>query len=322
MKSTPLLKSLLLALGLSIGTAACAADYPAKPIRMIVANTAGGASDILARLISGPMSDSMGVPVIVENKPGAGQTIGTAEVARAQPDGYTILLATSSSHAINPAVYKNLPYDALKDFSPVTTLALSEYALVVPSSAPHKTVADLVASNKSKQLTFASNGNGTTSHLASALLAIRSGQEFIHVPYRSSSPAMTDLMGGQVDFLIDNTATAVQNAQTGKLRILATSGAQRAAITKDIPTMQEAGVPDYEVTGWWAVLAPAGTPKDIVERLNKEVAKAVAVPSVKETMSGMGNDPVIKSPEETLAFIQGEMKKYGDIAKAINLQID
>lgn len=321
-KPSSLRKTILLAVALTACASAQAAKYPDKPITIVVANTPGGASDILARLISQPMSQDMGVPVIVENRPGAGQTIGTAEVARAAPDGYTILLATSSSHAINPAVYKKLPYDASKDFSPITTLALSEYALAVPISSPYKSVAELLQGNKRQELRFGSNGSGTTSHLASELFAMRMGTKFLHIPYRSSAQAETDLLGGQIDFLIDNTSTVLQNAQTGKLRVLATTGAKRADISKDFPTMQESGVPDYEVTGWWTVLAPAGTPRPIVDQLNAEIAKIVARPDVKERMERMGNNPVIKSPEETRKFIDEEMKKYADIAKAIHLSID
>lgn len=312
----------LLASSFALALTVHAQDYPNRPIRIVVPFVAGGATDILARLLGERMGQSMRQPFVVENKAGAGGTVATSEVAKAPADGYTLLMATSSTHGINPAVYKSLKYDALKDFAPISTVALSEYALVVPASSPYRSVAELLQGNAKKQLSFASNGNGTTSHLASALFAIRTGTEFIHVPYKASSPAMTDLMGGQVDFLIDNTSTALQNATSGRLRILATTGRERAAASKDVPTMRESGVKDFEVTGWWALMAPAGTPPSIVERLYKEVQKAVADPEAQKRMSSMGNDPMIKSPAETRAFIETEMKKFKTIATAIQLQLD
>lgn len=326
MKTTrrPVLGASLAILALTGATVAWAqGDYPAKPIRFVVPNLPGGSSDILARMIGDRMGRSMGQSVVVDNRAGAGGSVGTAEVARAAPDGYTILMGTSSSHAINQAVYPNLKYNVVKDFSLITTVALSEYALSVPSSSPFRSVQDLLKANsKDKALRYASNGNGSTTHLAAALLGMKTGNEFIHVPYKSSSAAMTDLMGGQVDFAIDNTAAAQQNATTGKIRVLATTGAVRAPSSKDIPTMREAGVADYEVIGWWVIAAPAGTPPAIVERLNKEIAKAVNEPDVKKKMEEMGNPPFLKTPAETTAFVTSEVAKFKTIADAIHLRLD
>lgn len=298
------------------------AAYPSKPIRLVAPYVAGGNSDMLARIIGERIGRSMGQSVIVDNKAGAGGSIATAEVAKAAPDGYTILLGTSSTHAINPAVYTKLRYDALNDFSPITTLALSDYALVVPSTSPYKTIQDFLKAKPAKPLQYASNGAGTTSHLASALIGVRMKQEYAHIPYKGSSPAMVDLMGGQVDFLIDNTNTALTNMPTGKLRILATTGAQRGAVTKDVPTLREAGVPDYEVVGWWVFLAPPNTPPAIVNRLNQEIIKATQDPEIRKRMADMGNEPFTKTPVETKAFIASEMKKFKVIADAIRLQLD
>lgn len=316
------LRVALMAAVLAVSLPSHADNFPSKPIRFVVPFAPGGASDVLARLVGQHMGQSMKQSIVVDNKLGAGGSIATAEVARSAPDGYTILMATSSTHGINPAIYKKLPYDAVKDFAPITTLTLSDYALVVPATSPYKTIQELIAGNKRKQLSYASNGTGTTSHLASALLGIRAGTEFMHIPYKASTPAMTDLMGGQVDFLIDNTSTAQQNLPTGKLRILATTGKQRGESSKNIPTMLESGVPDYEVVGWWAFLAPAGTPKAVVDRLHDEFAKAVEVPEVKARMVSMGYPPLIKTPAETASFISSEMDKFKRIAQAINLQLD
>ncbi|MGE0801821.1 MAG: Bug family tripartite tricarboxylate transporter substrate binding protein [Lautropia sp.] len=332
-KETSLMPSLhrcLLAVAVAAATCLTAAapaqaqdNYPDRPIRLVVAAVAGGTADILARSIAERMRQSMGQPVVVDNKPGAGQTLGTAEVARARPDGYTIQLGTSSSHAINPAVFRKLPYDVLKDFSFVTTVALSDYALSVPASSPFKSVGDLLKGNsKEKPLRYASNGNGSTSHLASALLGVKAGQEFIHVPYKSSAPAMTDLMSGQVDFLIDNTAAAQANEATGRIRILATTARERGPKSRNIPTLIEAGVPDYEVIGWFAMIAPAGTPAPIVNRLNQEIAKALNDPEVNKRMTEMGNPPLIKTPEETTAFVKSEIAKFKAVTSAIDLQLD
>lgn len=306
----------------SLPAAQAQSNYPTKPIRLVAPYVAGGNSDILARIIGERIGRSMGQSVIVDNKAGAGGSIATAEVAKAVPDGYTILLGTSSTHAINPAVYTKLRYDALNDFSPITTLALSDYALVVPSTSPYKTIQDFLKARPAQPLQYASNGAGTTSHLASALVGVKMNRVYTHIPYKGSSPAMVDLMGGQVDFLIDNTSTALTNAATGKLRILATTGAQRGNVTKGVPTLREAGVPDYEVVGWWVFLAPPNTPAEIVNRLNQEIIKATQDPDVRKRMADMGNEPFTKTPAETKDFIASEMKKFKTIANSIRLQLD
>lgn len=312
----------ILGLGTIVSTAANAADYPNKPIRLVLPYVAGGNTDVLARLLADRMGQSLKQAIIVDNKPGAGGTLATAEVARSPADGYTLLLATSSTHAVNPAVYTKLRYDALKDFAPVGMLALSEYALVVPASSPFKTIDDLLKSKAKEPLRYASNGNGTTSHLASSLLSMKANLDTIHVPYKGSTPAMIDVMGGQVDFLIDNTSTALQQLGSGKIRILATTGSTRADVTKNVPTLREAGIADYEIIGWWALMAPAGTPPAIVEQLYQEMQKAASEPEMKKRMDDMGTPPFIKNPGETRAFIESDMKKFKAVATAIKLQLD
>lgn len=311
-----------LAMGALTTFAANAASYPNKPVRLVLPYVAGGNTDVLARVMADRMGQSLKQAFVVDNKPGAGGTLATAEVARAQPDGYTLLLATSSTHAINPAVYTKLRYDALKDFAPIGMLALSEYALVVPATSPYKTIGDLLKNNSKEPLRYASNGSGTTSHLAASLLSMKANLDTIHIPYKGSTPAMTDLMGGQVDFLIDNTSTALQQMPSGKIRILATTGRRRADVTKDVPTLLEAGVPDYEIIGWWALMAPAGTPPEIVETLYQEMRKAALDPEVTKRMEAMGTPPFIRNPADTRAFIESDIKKFKAIATSIKLQLD
>lgn len=298
------------------------AAYPDHPIRMVLPYVAGGNTDVLARLLAERMGRSLKQSIVVDNKPGAGGSIATAEVARSKPDGYTILLGTSSTQAINPAVYPKLPYDAVKDFSPIGMVALSEYALAVPASSPYRTIEDLLRRGKQQPLRYASNGNGTTSHLASALLTMKAGLNATHIPYKGSTPAMTDLMGGQVDFLIDNTSTVLTQLPSGKIRLLATTGSKRADVTKNVPTLREAGLKDYEIIGWWVLEAPAGTPASIIDTLHKELALAMEDPEMRKRLDQLGMPPYVLTPEKTTEFIKADLAKFKGIAKAINLSLD
>ena len=305
--------------------AAHAQDYPspAKPIRIVMPFAAGGSGDVVARLLAQKMGDNMKTPIIIDNKGGAGGSLGAMDIAKSPPDGYNLLMGTSSTHGINPAIYSSLKYDAYKDFTFISPVALSEYALVVPADSPYHSVAELVAAAKAgKDIRYSSSGNGTTSHLAAALFATRTGANFIHIPYKSSPQALTDLIGGQVDFHITNTSAVLPYEQTGKLHILATTAKQRAEVTKNVPTMIEAGVKDYEVIGWWAMFAPAGTPAPILDRLNLEMKKALADPVLKEKMSSIGADPFYLSRADTQAFIAAELKKFKAIVDAAGAKID
>ncbi len=314
---------LLLALGCVLHAHA-ADDYPSasRPIRIVMPFAAGGSGDVVARLLAQKMGENMKATIIVDNKGGAGGSLGAMDVAKAAPDGYNLLMGTSSTHGINPAIYSSLKYDAYKDFSFISPVALSEYALVVPAASPFRTVADLVNASKTQPIRYSSSGNGTTSHLAAALLATRTGADFVHVPYKSSPQALTDLIGGQVDFHITNTAAVVPYEQTGKLRILATTAKQRAAVTKNVPTMVESGVKDYEIIGWWALFAPANTPAAILDRLNLEVQKALADPALREKMTSIGADPFYLSRKDTQTFIAGELHKFKAIVDAAGAKID
>jgi tripartite-type tricarboxylate transporter receptor subunit TctC len=296
--------------------------YPSRPIRLVVPFTPGGGSDTIGRLVGQKLSKSFNQAVVIENKPGAGGSIGTQEVARAPADGYTLLLATSSTHGINPWLYSKLSYDAIKDFAPISILATTDYALAVNSSAPAKNVEDLIKQAKATRMTYASSGNGTTSHLAAALLTKLTNASFEHIPYKSSGPALNDLLGGQVNFMFDNTSVILPHAKAGKLRILATSGAARSAVSKDIPTMMESGVANYQIIGWWALLAPGGTPQPIIEKLNKEVVKAMESADVKDRLIAIGNEPFSTSPTQAKEFIAAELNKFKPLVELAGAKLD
>jgi len=297
-------------------------DYPARPVRIVIPFTPGGGSDSLGRLVAQKLSESLKQQFIVENKPGAGGSIGTREVASAAPDGYTLLIGTSSTHGINPWIYPKLGYDALKDFAQVSMLATTEYSLSVPASLPVKSVAELIKLGQSTPTNYASSGNGTTSHLAAALFTSYSKTPFVHVPYKSSAPGLTDLLGGQVAFMFDNVSVHLPHAQTGKLRILATSGTQRTRVTPDVPTLVESGVAGYEMVGWFCVLAPAGTPPAVVSKLNREIGRILANPEVADKLKAGGNEPFAASPEETRTYIASQLQQYRKVVEAAGAKVE
>lgn len=297
--------------------------WPVKPITIVVPFTPGGGGDSLSRMLVPSLVEALGQTILIDNKPGAGGSIGAKFVANAAPDGYTLLNGTSSTHAINPWLYPRLGYDVLKDFQPITVLAISDYALGVPVNSPARTVSDLVTLHKANKLMYASSGNGTTSHLASALFANMSQSDFEHVPYKSSGPALQDLIGGQVSFFFDNTSVLMPQAKAGKLRLLATSGTSRSAATPDVPTMSEAGIRGYDVIGWWALFAPANTPQPVIDRLHKEVSTLLDSPAIRQKIISMGNivaPPM--TPDEASKFIKNEYEKFGRIVKMAGVRLD
>ena len=303
-------------LGLASAASQAQEAYPSRPIKLVVAFGPGGGSDTLARMLGQKLSDSLKQPVIIENKPGAGGSIGTREVQKAAPDGYTLILATSSTHGINPWVIKNVGYDAMKDFTHVAVFANTDYALAVPANSPYKTLADLVAAAKTKQVDYASSGNGSTSHLAGALLGQMSKTQMVHVPYKSSDTARTDVLGGQVAFMFDNTAIFLPHAKAGKVRLLATSGLARSGAAKDVPTLHEAGVPNFEVMGWFSVSGPAGLPAPIVAQLNREIQRIMALPDIKERMATLGFDITPMGVAESPAYIGKQLAAFKNMVDA------
>jgi tripartite-type tricarboxylate transporter receptor subunit TctC len=298
--------------------------WPAKPIKWIVPFAPGGTTDILARTISEKLSQALGQPVIIENKPGAGGGVGADFTAKAPADGYTIMGGTISTHAINASLYKSLPYDPIKDFAPITLIARVPNMLVVNPDVPAKNVAELIALMKANpaKYTFASSGNGTSQHLSGELFKAMAGVDMQHIPYKGSPPALQDVVGGQVTMTFDNITTAWPLAKAGKLRALAVTTAKRSAIAPDVPTLAESGLAGYEVGSWQGAFAPAGTPPEIVKRLNAEMVKIINMPDVREKLVGLGAEPVANTPEEFGALVKTEVAKWADVVKKSGAKVD
>jgi tripartite-type tricarboxylate transporter receptor subunit TctC len=316
-----------LAAGVSLAAAstlAAAQAWPAKPIKYVVPFAAGGTTDILARTISEKLSVALGQPVVVENKPGAGGGVGAAEVAKAAPDGYTIMGGTISTHAINASLYKSLPYDPVKDFAAITLIARVPNMLVINNDIPAKNVAELIALMKASpgKWSFASSGNGTSQHLSGELFKGMAGVDMQHIPYKGSPPALTDVMGGQVSMTFDNITTAWPLAKGGKLRALAVTTAKRSPVSPEVPTLAESGLPGYEIGSWQGVFAPAGTPPDIVKRLNTEIVKIINSPDVQKKLLELGAEPVGNSPEDFTALVKTEVVKWGDVVRKSGAKVD
>ena len=294
-----------------------AASYPAKPIRLVVPFPPGGATDILARAIGQRFSEVLGQPVIVDNRPGAGGNIGSELVAKAAPDGYTLLMGTVGTHAINPSLYAKMPYDHVKDFAPVILVAGVPNVLVVHPSVPARTVGEFITYAKANpgKLNFASSGSGTSIHLAGELFKVMAGVQMTHVPYKGSSPAIQDLLGGQVQLMFDNLPSALPQIKAGKLRALAVTTANRTPALPDVPTVAEAGLPGFEASSWFGVLAPAGTPPAIIARLNAEGVKWLATPEAKEKMQNLGANAAGGTPDDFAAHIRAETVKWARVVK-------
>ena len=316
-----------LVLGAGCAVLACVAaaqPWPAKPIKWVVPFAAGGTTDILARTIGEKLSASLGQPVIVENKPGAGGAVGAEFTAKAPADGYTIMGGTISTHAINASLYKALPYDPVKDFAPITMIARVPNMLVINPDVPAKSVPELIALMKAnpRKYTFASSGNGTSQHLSGELFKSTAGVDMQHIPYKGSPPALQDVVGGQVTMTFDNITTAWPLAKAGQLRALAVTTAKRSPIAPDVPTLAEAGLAGYEIGSWQGVFAPAGTPPDIVRRLNAEIVKIINTPDVREKLIGLGAEPVGNTQEEFGAFVKAEVVKWAGVVKQSGARVD
>ena len=300
-----------------VAPAAAAQAWPSQPIKFIVSQSAGGSIDIAARLIGQKLTESLGRQVIVDNRAGANGMIAGEAAARAQPDGYTFLMTSPSTLTINQHVYKKVPYDALRDFIPVTQTTSIVFALTVNAASSFRTVADLVAAARVKPdaIRFASAGIGNQSHLAAELFAAAAGVQMLHVAYKGEAPAITDLLGGQVDMIFGTAPALLPHVKSGKLRALAVGQARRAAAAPDVPSIAEAGYPAVSVTGWTGIVAPAGTPAPIIRRLHDEVVKVLALPDVRETLARAGAEPVGGTPEQFGEFIRAETLKWGAAVK-------
>ncbi len=299
------------------------ASYPDKPIRFVVPYPPGGGTDVVARIVQMRLQAALGQSVVIDNKGGAGGSLGTDIVAKAAPDGYTVLF-TLSSHTINPAIFPKLPFDTIKDFEPVGLVASLPQILVANTAVPVRTVADVVAQAKAApdKFSFASVGNGSPGHLAGEMMVIRTGAPMLHIPYRGGGPAITDVMGGQVPYLWVSIPAAAQHVKSGKLRALAVSTVKRSAAFPDVPTMQEAGVPDFEVDSWYAMLVPAKTPKAIIDKLNKALNTVLAEPAIRAQLLEQGAEAVGGTPEALGKTIAAELPKWAKLAKDANIKAD
>ena len=300
---------------------AFAADYPARPIHLIVPFAPGGGNDTVARLVGHKLEGELGQPVVIDNRPGAGGVVGAEAAARAAADGYTLFLGGVGSHAINPNLHTNLTYDPIRDFQPISLIASAPLVLVVHPSVPAHSVSELIALAKAQpgRLNYASNGNGSSSHLAAAMFATMTGTEMVHVPYKGLSPALTDLLSGQVQLMFSSVVAILPHVKAGKLRALAVSSRQRMALLPDLPTIAESGAPGYQSSSWYGILAPAGTPPDVVARLNAALVKIVAQPDVKQALAQEGAEPVGDSPQAFGAFIQAEKQRLGDVIRTAKI---
>jgi tripartite-type tricarboxylate transporter receptor subunit TctC len=300
---------LVIALALALSPQAFAQDYPARTIKMIVPTGAGGITDILARLVAKSLTDQLGQPVIIENRPGAGGTLGTRAVAQAEPDGYTLLMVFPS-HAANPALYASLPYDSEKDFAPISMVTRVSEILLVPNSSRAKSVKELIELAAKQPLNYASVGVGSLAHLATELFLSSAGIKMTHIPYRSVPEAQQAVMTGQVAVFFDTPVTALPQIRAGSVRALGISTSQRLEVAPDLPTIAEAGLPDYEVVGWNGVLAPANTPRPIVDRLNKAIVAALKTPEMEKLLTEQGIEPVGNSPEEFAQAMHADIEKW------------
>jgi len=308
----------------SASTHADAQTYPTRPVKLIVPYPPGGSADILGRTLGGKLADQLGQPVVVENRPGAGTAVGTEFVARSQPDGYTLLLGTVSSHAMNPALSAKLGYDPIKDFAPIAPVATIPFVLIVHPSVPVQTAKELVAHAKSQpgKINYSSAGNGTSNHLAGELFNLMAGINMTHVPYKGSAPALQDLIAGHVQAMFDLVPTSLPRIQTGNVKAIAVTSSARVPGLPNVPTLKEAGYPDYEVTAWFGVFAPAGTPPAIVGRLHEEVTKALASPDLKNKLEPLGMETMQGSPQSFSRLVASDLDKWRGVVKSAKIQAE
>jgi tripartite-type tricarboxylate transporter receptor subunit TctC len=318
-------RGLLLFSLLAAGSGVVAAQsYPVKPIRIIVPFAAGGGTDIVARTVGAKLGEALGQTVIVDNRAGAAGAIGTELAAKSAPDGYTLLLGSNGPLAISPGLHAKLPYDSSRDFAPIVLLTTMPFLMVVHPSLPVKSAKDLVALAKARpgQLNYASPGSGSTTHLVTELFKAMTGVNIVHVPYKGVAPAATDLISGQVQLLSGDLNTLMPHVKSGKMRALAVTGAARSTLLPDLPTLSEAGVPGYEASGWFGLLAPTGTPQEIVRRLNSEIVKSLASPDLRQRLAGLGGEVAGGTPEQFAAHLRQEIAKWGKLIRAIGLKAE
>jgi tripartite-type tricarboxylate transporter receptor subunit TctC len=314
----PFTLSFVAATLLALNLHAAAQEYPVKPVRLVVPFTPGGTTDILGRLVAQKLSESIGRQVIVDNRPGAGGTIGSDIVAKSPADGYTLIMGHIGTFGVNPTLYPKLPYDAVKDFQPITLFAMITNLLSVNPSLPVKSVKELVALARARpgQLNYGSGGNGSAAHLATEYFKLLSKTDIVHIPYKGTAPAITDLLAGNTSMILTGVPAQLPHIKSGRLRALGVASAKRQPLFPELPTIMEGGVKGYEATQWYGVLAPAGTPRPIVDRLNAALVKALQSADVKERLASEAGEPVGNSPEEFHAFIQKEIARWAPVIRA------
>jgi tripartite-type tricarboxylate transporter receptor subunit TctC len=303
---------------------AAAQGFPSKPVRIVVPQTPGGASDALARIIAQKLNDKWKQPVVVENKPGAGGNIGTELVAKAPGDGYTLLMSYAGTQAINPSLYSSLPYDSVKDFAPVATLAAVPFVLIVNKSLAANDLKQFLAMAREKpdQIAYGSAGNGSVNHLLGVMVSMDANVRLMHVPYRGAAPALTDLMSGQIQAVFTSLPSVIGHIREGAVKPIAVTSAKRAAAAPNVPTIAEAGLAGFDVNPWFGLLAPASTPPAIVRQINSDVAAALREKDTVEKFTGQGAVPLITTPEQFLALLQADVEKWGKVVKASGAKLD
>lgn len=312
---------LTFALALALASGANAQGWPSKPIRFIVSFPPGGSADLIARAIAPRLSERLGQPVIVENRPGAGGNIGVDAVAKSAPDGHTIGLAAAGALTVNPTLYASMPFDPQRDLAPISMLAMIPFLVIANPSAP-PTLKDVLAAAKKQPMPYGHGGNGSAMHLSGELLKMMSGTELVPVAYKGSGPVAADVLGGQVPIGIVDVPSAIANIKAGKLRALAVTTKQRIDSLPDVPTLAEAGVPGYESIGWFGAVAPAATPGAVIERLNGEMARALAAPDIKARVVAAGTEPLTTTPQEFAAIIRDETRKWAEVIHRAGVKIE
>ena len=319
------MKAVVLCFALLAATVCHAQSWPQKPVRVIVPFAPGGASDLMPRLVGEKLTSMWGQPVLIENRPGAAGNIGMEAGARAAPDGYTLVAAPNGNLVVNPHMYSRLAYDVFKDLAPVTRIAAVQNVLVVHPDVPAKTVKELVtlAREKPGTLNFASPGNGSQAHVAVELLKLELGLDLVHVPYQGVGPAMKDLLGGRINLMVAQVPSALPHIKGGKLRALGVAASAPLAALPEVPTLASAaGLPGFEAVSWYALMAPAGTPREVIAKIHGDVAKALQLPEVRERLAGMGAEPSGESPAELAASIKAEYDRWGEVVRKANIKAD
>ncbi len=317
---------LLLALPLTllVSHPAAAQPFPARPVKLVVPFPPGGSLDNVGRLLAQKLSEAWGQTVLVENRPGAGGNVGADAVAKSSPDGYTVVMGALSTHAVNPSLYQKMPYDAVKDFAPISLVAITPNVLIVNASSKLTSLNDLIADAKANpgKLNFGSGSNGSAGHLAGELFKVETGTDVAHIPFKGGAPALQALIAGDTQFMFDNLANAMAQVKGGRVRAIAVTTAQRSKLAPELPTMAEAGLPGFDISTWFGILAPAGTPADVVAKWNTDLVKALNSPDVREKMLAQGAEPAPTTAAEFAAFIARERDKYARIVKASGAKVD